>query len=127
MKSFVRYWNPLGPKEAKSWTTLDELGGKVRQITLSIDSETGHYTRLMECSAGVDTTELGPQVHDYQEEIFIVEGELYDVAQDKHLSKGDYACRPPGEAHGPFQNETGCLVLEVSYPNAREAEQNQPD
>lgn len=124
MKSFVKYWNPLEPQEAESWTTMDDLDGKVRQITLSIDKETGHYTKLTEFLAGVDTTELGPQVHDYQEEIFIVDGELYDVVQDKHLSKGDYACRPPGEVHGPFQTKTGCLVLEVSYPNASEAEEN---
>jgi len=30
---------------------------------------------------------------------------------------GDYASRPPGEAHGPFRTDEGCLVLEMSYPS----------
>lgn len=27
------------------------------------------------------------------------------------------ASRPPHEMHGPFRTETGCVVLEVSFPN----------
>ena len=33
------------------------------------------------------------------------------------LETGHYASRPPGEVHGPFKTEHGCVVLEVSFPN----------
>ncbi len=29
---------------------------------------------------------------------------------------GHYASRPPGEVHGPFRTDVGCVVLEVSFP-----------
>ena len=47
--------------------------------------------------------------------MFIVERSLYDAAFYCWLHKGDYASRPPGEAHGPFRTDEGCLVLEISY------------
>jgi len=25
--------------------------------------------------------------------------------------------RPPGEVHGPFRTDSGCVVLELSFPN----------
>jgi len=64
-----------------------------------------------------DTTHFGGKSHDYPEEVFIVEGRLYDAAFDRWLEKGDYASRPPGELHGPFRTEEGCLVLEISFPS----------
>ena len=30
---------------------------------------------------------------------------------------GDYASRPPGEIHGSFKTDVGCLVLEISSPS----------
>jgi len=39
------------------------------------------------------------------------------AAFDRWLDKGDYASRPPGEVHGPFRTDEGCLVLEISYPS----------
>ena len=113
MKTPVRYWNPLAAEAGGAWTVMEELDGKVRQLVLAADPETGHYTRLTEFLAGVDTAALGPQVHDYQEEIFIVDGDLYGRRSGPWLARGDYACRPPGEVHGPFRTENGCLVLEI--------------
>jgi len=33
------------------------------------------------------------------------------------LEAGHYASRPPGEFHGPFKTDIGCVILEVSFPN----------
>lgn len=51
------------------------------------------------------------------EEVFIVSDRLYDAAFDMWLESGHYASRPPGEFHGPFKADVGCVVLEVSFPN----------
>jgi hypothetical protein len=87
------------------------------ELTLAIDEQTGDYTRLTRFAPGADTSAFGSKSHDYPEEVFIVEGSLYDAAFDRWLYKGDYASRPPGEAHGPFRTDEGCLVLEMSYPS----------
>ncbi len=64
-----------------------------------------------------DTTAFGGKTHPYPEEVFIVSGRLYDKAFDLWLDTGHYASRPPGELHGPFKTDVGCVVLEVSFPN----------
>jgi quercetin dioxygenase-like cupin family protein len=89
----------------------------IEQLFLALDEATGDFTRLTRFKAGADTSDFGPQVHDYPEEIFIVAGEMYDRAFDRWLTAGDYASRPPGEVHGPFIAKTDCLVLDCSYPS----------
>ena len=59
----------------------------------------------------------GGKTHPYPEEVFIVSGRLYDEAFDLWLETGHYASRPPGELHGPFKTDVGCVVLEVSFPS----------
>ncbi len=86
------------------------------ELTLAIDKETGDYTRLTRFKPGADTSAFGAKSHDYPEEILILEGRLYDAAFDRWLEAGDYASRPPGETHGPFKTEDGCVVLEISFP-----------
>lgn len=44
-------------------------------------------------------------------------GRLYDDAFGLWLEAGHYASRPPGEHHGPFKTDVGCVVLELSFPN----------
>ena len=116
-KSTITYWNPLDPTNEKEWQPIDGLENIAEELTLSIDSSTGEYTRLTRFHAGADTTPFGGKSHEYPEEIFIVSGRLYDAAFDKWLETGDYASRPPGEVHGPFKAEEECVVLEVSYPS----------
>ena len=77
----------------------------------------GEYTRLTRFKPGADTASFGAKSHAYPEEIFVVSGRLYDEAFDMWLEMGHYASRPPGEKHGPFKTEEGCVVLEVSFPN----------
>ena len=78
----------------------------------------GTRTRLLRFAPGVYTTE--PFVHEYWEEVFLVQGDL-TVGNDKDGKGGTgyppftYACRPPGAWHGPFRSEKGCILLEMHY------------
>ncbi len=121
-KSTVQYWNPLFPENDAKWKSIEGMNGLAEELTLSIDEVSGDYTRLTRFKPGADTTSFGSKSHSYPEEIFILEGKLYDVAFEKWLKAGDYASRPPGEVHGPFKTEVGCLVLEMSYPSQSENE-----
>ena len=116
-KNTSNYWNALDDNNSGKWTIIDGTNNLLEQITLSIDEESGDYTRLTKFRPGADTTSFGPSVHDYPEEIFIVKGRLYDAAFNRWLETGDYASRPPGEVHGPFKTEVECIVLEISYPS----------
>ena len=116
-KTTVTYWNPLDVNNQKEWQTVPGLEGLAEELTLSIDESTGEYTRLTRFLPGADTTAFGGKSHTYPEEVFIVSGRLYDQAFDIWLEQGHYASRPPGEVHGPFKTDTGCIVLEMSFPN----------
>ncbi len=88
-------------------------GSGVREKILSRDADTGDVTRLLRFDAGVETTET--IVHDFWEEVFILEGELIDVGKRQTFSAGMYACRPPGMIHGPYRVPRGCTTLEIRY------------
>lgn len=118
-KSVATYWNPLDQDARQRWEPVGGLEGMAEQLTLSIDSESGEYTRLTRFLAGADTRPFGGKTHDYPEEVFIVSGRLYDAAFGMWLEAGHYASRPPGELHGPFRTDEGCLVLEISFPNRK--------
>ncbi len=116
-KSTATYWNPLNPDNRRQWTPIKGLEGAAEELTLSIDPVTGEYTRLTRFLPGADTTAFGGKTHPYPEEVFIVSGRLFDQAFDLWLETGHYASRPPGELHGPFKTDVGCVVLEVSFPD----------
>jgi len=63
----------------------------------------------------------GPQVHDFWEEVYIVEGALHDLTLDQTFGQGSYACRPPGMPHGPWVAPRGCLTFEVRYASGSDA------
>jgi hypothetical protein len=115
-KSTSTYWNTLASDARAKWTPVKGLEGIAEELTLSIDNETGEYTRLTRFHAGADTSEFGGKSHAYPEEVFVVSGRLYDQAFDMWLEAGHYASRPPGEVHGPFRTDVGCVVLELSFP-----------
>jgi hypothetical protein len=116
-KSLASYWNPLAPESKGRWTPIRGLEGMAEELTLSIDPDTGEYTRLTRFLPGADTTRLGGKIHTYPEEVLIVSGRLYDQAFGQWLESGHYVSRPPGEVHGPFTTDVGCVVLELSFPN----------
>ncbi|MBW4578697.1 MAG: cupin domain-containing protein [Tildeniella nuda ZEHNDER 1965/U140] len=116
-KSTTTYWNPLSTANSGQWQPIEGLEAIAEELTLSKDDSTGAYTRLTRFYPGADTTHLGSKWHSYPEEIFVVSGRLYDQAFDLWLETGHYASRPPGELHGPFKTDSGCVVLEVSFPH----------
>ena len=116
-KSTITYWNPLDPENKEKWSSIKGLKGIAEELTLSIDEDSGEYTRLTRYLPGADTTDFGSKSHYYPEEVFIVSGRLYDQAFEMWLEAGHYASRPPGEVHGPFKTDIGCIVLEISFPN----------
>jgi hypothetical protein len=116
-KSTTTYLNALSPDHQNQWKPVEGIEDIAEEFTLSIDAVSGEYTRLTRFHPGADTTAYGSKSHDYPEEVFIVSGRLYDQSFDMWLENGYYASRPPGEAHGPFKTDIGCLVLEVSFPN----------
>jgi hypothetical protein len=118
-KTTTAYWNPLLAESKSRWKPVEGLEGIAEAITLAVDSESGDYSRLTRFLPGSDTAGHGPQIHDYPEEVLIIEGLLYDEAFDRWLTAGDYVSRPAGEVHGPFRTDSGCVAFEVSYPSQR--------
>jgi hypothetical protein len=116
-KSTITYWNTFAAEASDQWSPVAGAEGLAEELTLSIDEETGEYTRLTRFFPGADTKDFGGKSHDYPEEVFVVSGRLYDEAFSLWLEAGHYASRPPGKVHGPFRTEEGCVVLEVSFPN----------
>lgn len=116
-KTTTTYWNPLHTAHADKWVEIEGTHGMIEQLFLAVDEETGDFTRLTRFKAGADTSDFGPQVHDFPEEIFIISGQLHDQTFDRLLESGDYASRPPGEVHGPFIAKTDCVVLDYSFPS----------
>ena len=45
------------------WQVIDGLEGIAEELTLSIDEETGEYTRLTRFHPGADTTPFGGKSH----------------------------------------------------------------
>lgn len=80
--------------------------------------KSGSRSRLLKIDPGSFSEE--PFVHDYWEEVYIVEGDLI-VGSDTNGRGGQkftapgFACRPPGVFHGPFTSENGCLLFELHY------------
>lgn len=98
-------WTPAHPDVPEG---LDE------QI-LAREGDAGPVTRMLRFAPGCDTSPAGVQVHDFWEEVYIVEGSLCDLRLDQTFSAGQFACRPPGMPHGPWTSEEGCLTFEVRY------------
>ena len=115
-KTTVTYWNPLESEARGRWKPVESLNDMAEELTLSSDTDTGEYTRLTRFFPGANTAAFGGKSHQYPEEVFIVSGRLYDQAFGIWLEAGHYASRPPGEVHGPFKTDVGCIVLELSFP-----------
>jgi hypothetical protein len=118
---------PVG-KEHKEFHALDMEAGwhvpdgypagieqKILAGALDEKARIGNRTRLLRFRRGAYTTK--PFVHDYWEEVYLIQGDLIVHTGDKEevFLANTYACRPPGIYHGPFRSQTGCLLLETHY------------
>ena len=82
---------------------------------LARDPEKGVASRILHLPPGTDTTPNGVQVHDFWEEVYIIEGSFTDLSLGETFTAGMYACRPPGMPHGPWRTDEGVLTFEVRY------------
>ncbi|KAK1218087.1 hypothetical protein PQX77_019245 [Marasmius sp. AFHP31] len=116
--------------QAREWVTLEP---GITQLTLNFNPKTGRGTYLQKWEPKT-SNQIQNFVHDYIEEIFIVEGDLRDLkgrksgtgelagdgqvdeGKGERWGKGSYAYRKPGMEHGPFRSEGGCLMFIVVIP-----------
>jgi len=104
------------PVESVEWTPAQ--GGIVEGLyerILATDPASGVASRMLRFEPGTDTSPAGPQVHDFWEEVYILQGALHDLTLNQTFPQGTYACRPPGMRHGPWVAAEGCLTFEVRY------------
>lgn len=119
--------NPLTNRPRK-WVTLEP---GIDQLTLNADPSTGRATYLQRWAPNIQN-EKQNFVHDYVEEIIILEGDLRDLRGRRSGTgellkdgdggngevwvKGSYAYRKPGMEHGLFGSGNGCLMFIVCIP-----------
>jgi hypothetical protein len=100
---------------AGAWTPAPGAAHGIWQQVLATDEETGAYTGLVRYDPGADSSPNGTAMHDYWEEVLILEGDLTDLHLGQTFTQGMYACRPPGMLHGPWRSASGVLMLEFRY------------
>lgn len=101
------------------WTDVEPGVPGLTERILATDPASGTATRMLRFAPDTDTSPLGPVVHDFWEEVYILEGALHDLTLDRTFPAGSYACRPPGMTHGPWKAPEGCVTFEVRYPVPR--------
>ena len=106
-KPELEFFDPSGI----SMQGVANISGLSEQI-LSVDKVSGDYTRLLHFEPGTDSSPMGPQIHDFREEVWIIEGSFFDISLQQTFTAGMYAYRPPGMTHGPWRSEEGCKTLE---------------
>ena len=102
------------------WTPVPGKVAGLEERILARDPDSGVATRILRFRPGTDTAPNGVLTHDFWEEIYILEGAIYDISLGKNFTAGMYACRPPGMRHGPFLSRAGCLMLETRYGAPRQ-------
>jgi hypothetical protein len=80
-------------------------------MVLSEDPDRGDRTLLQRYDPGFDDSAGPTLMHDYCEEVYVVNGELTDCRLDQTFGAGMYASRPPGMPHGPYRSQQGCLMF----------------
>ena len=102
------------------WTAVAADAGRIEEMVLADNFDpvgrTGSRTMLARWQPGALLAQ--PVIHDFHEQVFIVEGEFV-VGCDAAGQGGErfgpytYACRPPQVWHGPFASPAGCTLLEI--------------
>ena len=103
------------PVESVDFTPCDGVVPELTERILAFDEEGGVATRILRFEPGTDTSPNGVQVHDFWEEVYILEGSIIDLSLSQEFKAGEYACRPPGMPHGPWRSPGGCTTFEVRY------------
>jgi hypothetical protein len=103
------------PVEEVAWTRVEGAADGLAERILASDAKRGVATRMLRFAPGADTSPNGVQLHDFWEEVYILEGSIHDLTLGETFRAGTYACRPPGMPHGPWTSSEGCTTFEVRY------------
>ncbi|HEY7680926.1 MAG TPA: cupin domain-containing protein [Terriglobia bacterium] len=103
------------PVSDVGWTPVPGKVSGLHERILARDPKAGVATRMLRFDPGADTSANGTLTHDFWEEVYILEGSIYDIPLRKKFTAGMYACRPPGMKHGPWTSQEGCTTFEVRY------------
>ena len=95
------------------WKQVAGAPEGIFEKVLSRDPDTGSLTRLVRFRPGVRIPSV--QVHDFCEEVYILEGYMVDTGKKLTAAAGYYACRPVGMVHGPYEVPVLCLCFESRY------------
>jgi hypothetical protein len=85
----------------------------IKELLLAEDPDTGAYSRIVLFQPGFKFDKS--LKHPFWEEIFVLEGHVFDCGTGTLYTKGSYGLRPPGTLHGPYQIELGATVLEITW------------
>lgn len=110
-KPEMEFWDPFVADESR-WRQIPGVDG-LAELVLASDERTGSVTRLLRFDPGCDSSPMGVQRHEFWEEVLIYSGAIHDTTLGQTFSAGQYACRPPGMAHGPWLAPEGCVTFEV--------------
>ena len=97
------------------WTAVPGAVPGLTERILAYDAAAGIATRMLHMDPGTDTSVNGTLTHEFWEEVYILEGSMYDIVLEQNFTAGMYACRPPGMKHGPWKTREGCTTFEVRY------------
>lgn len=103
------------PVETVAFTPCEGDVKGLNERLLAIEEGSAVATRILKFEAGTDTTPNGVQVHDFWEEVYILDGSFVDLELQETFTAGMFACRPPGMRHGPWYSSEGCMTFEVRY------------
>ncbi|MFI5758491.1 cupin domain-containing protein [Streptomyces sp. NPDC051569] len=104
---------PSGP-----WEVPAGSAPGIRERTIAADADGSHRTAIVRWAPGTDTSSSGVAVHDFWEEVYLLDGGLRDLTLGETFAKGCYASRPPGMPHGPWRSEEGVTMLVFTYPRS---------
>lgn len=94
------------------WEPIDGSPGLSERI-LAGEKGSPDHSRMLRFEPG--TVTAATLVHDFWEEVWILQGSLTDLRLGETFGAGMYACRPPGMEHGPWETPEGCVTFEVRY------------
>ena len=100
--------------DAMAWRAARQPGTEEKVLSRDAD-DPAVLTRLVRWVPGLDTSGFGVIIHDYVEEVYLLEGELTDLTLGRTFWAGYYASRRPGMPHGPYRTPAGCIMLEIRY------------
>lgn len=106
----------VDPAAVSEWEPVEGRPDGVDQRLL-YETTDGSHSRILRIEPGVVVDEI--MVHDFYEEILLLEGGLYDERSDSVYQAGSYAYHPPGTEHGPHHFPVGATIFEARYYRER--------